>query len=459
MPKLKATLLPSWKNLNEAWRYALAAFVLLRLFYTVWSWALFTFQPLAVQNLDFAGEPILSIFSLKDSQARIYLREVNGEILTFSAADARHVTDRETGSVWDISTGMAVEGTHKGAALRPAKTPAARLFPYHGVAPYPHVWLSIWQRFDVNWYISIAENGYGQIPGDIHFPPLFPLLMRVLQPVFGSSFLAGLFIAHLAALFAFKLLYETFLRWGEANTGRRAFLFFAIYPAVFFLFSAYSESLFLAATLPTFKAMHKRSWLWAGFWTFCALLIRLQGVALLAPLLFLMWQDRPFLGKLSHWAGLLVAASGGLFYLFIRSIYTVQNTLPLVEEELHARLVFPWQSYGYAIKTLLSGNASFIDFLNWAITTLFLILLVAGWNNTPHEYSLFAAVSLVVILTRMVETQPLVSMTRYALTLFPSFYALSLAGKGPLSRRVILYLSILLNLYLSGQFFLWGWVG
>lgn len=458
MSKLKTTLLQSWQKVNAAWRYALLAFILLRLLYAGWSWIIFTIQPIAVQNFEFAGEPILSTFRLKDSQAHIYLREVNGEILTFQPHGAEYVVDQQTGSVWNILNGTAVQGKYKGMILRPAKTHPSQLFPYHGMPPHPNTWLAMWQRFDANWYLSIAENGYGQIPGDVHFPPLFPLLMRALQPVFGSSFLAGLFISHLATLFALKFLYELFLGWGEANTGRRAFLFFVIYPAVFFLFGAYSEPLFLAAAILAFKAMHKRSWLRAGFWIFCAFLIRLQGAALLAPMLFLMRRDCPFLRRLSHWAGLLVAASAGLLYLYLRSLYTAKDALPLVETELHARLVFPWQSYAYAIHALFSGSAAFIDFLNWAITTLFLILLAAGWKKIPLEYNLFTAVSLAILLSRMVETQPLVSMSRYALTLFPSFYILSLAGKGPFSRRLIIYLSILLNLYLSGQFFLWGWV-
>jgi hypothetical protein len=61
-------------------------------------------------------------------------------------------------------------------------------------------------------------------------------------------------------------------------------------------------------------------------------------------------------------------------------------------------------------------------------------------------------------MTRIVETQPLMSMVRYSITLFPSFYVLGLAGENSWIRRAIIYLSILLNLYLSGQFFIWGWV-
>lgn len=458
MSKLKETLFQPWQSIGESWRYAIAAFLLLRLLYAGWSWIVLTVQPVAVQNFEFAGEPIVSIFRLRDSQAYTFSREVNGNVLTFVPADADHLTDRQTGSVWNISNGAAVQGEYKGSSLRPAKTSASRLFPYHGAAPYSGMWLALWQRFDANWYISIAEKGYGAIPGDIHFPPLFPLLMRALRPIFGSSFLAGLFISHLGTVLVLNYLYELFITWGDKETGRRALLFFAIFPTFFFLFSAYSEPLFLAAAFLAFKAMQQRSWLWAGFWVFCAFLIRLQGVALLAPMLVLMWRDRPFLGRLSHWGGFLISGIAVLTYLYLRSTTALQNALPLIEEDLHARLVFPWQSYAYAVKTIFTGNASFVDFLNWAITTLFLILLAAGWKKIPCEYSLFTAVSLMVILSRLVETQPLVSMSRYALTLFPSFYILSLAGKQPLLRRAIIYPSILLNLYLSGQFFLWGWV-
>jgi hypothetical protein len=58
----------------------------------------------------------------------------------------------------------------------------------------------------------------------------------------------------------------------------------------------------------------------------------------------------------------------------------------------------------------------------------------------------------------MNSTQPLVSMTRYVLAVFPVFIVLGMWGKNPWVNRVILYTSILLQLYLSAQFILWGWV-
>ena len=89
---------------------------------------------------------------------------------------------------------------------------------------------------------------------------------------------------------------------------------------------------------------------------------------------------------------------------------------------------------------------------------MFLVLLVWGWKKIPLEYNLYTAVSILIILIRIVETQPLISMSRYSLMLFPTFYAFSLAAENPVLRRVIVYGFILLHLYLSGQFLIWGWV-
>jgi hypothetical protein len=276
--------------------------------------------------------------------------------------------------------------------------------------------------------------------------------------VFGSAFLAGLFISHLATLYVIKLLYDTFFQWGGNSLAKRAILFVLIYPTSFFLFSVYTESLFLVTALLALQHMRKRSWAWVGFFIFCAILTRLQGAALMIPMIYGIWRDRPFLGRLVHWFGLALPAFGGLFYVFSRSKQVTDGAVPFVESDWHARLVPPWETYWYAIQTLLSGTFTFIDFLNWVIVTLFIILLVLGWREIPLEYNLYTAMSLLIILIRIVETQPLISMSRYALTLFPSFFILGLVGENPWLRRLIVYTFIPLNLYLSAQFFLWGWV-
>jgi len=458
IPPDKNALIQRWKKIDDSWRFALFAFSIIRILYALWSWIILTSQPLAVQNIELSGERLLTIFNLQTSRAYVYLRGINGHELTFQAEGPNTVRDSQSGSLWDISTGTAFVGNYKGFTLSQSKTAPSEIFPYHSARPYPNRWLAIWQRFDANWYISVAENGYGSIGGDDHFPPIFPLLIRILKPFFGSASLAGLFISHLATLYATKLLYDTYSQWGEDSLARRATLLFLIFPTSFFLFSVYSESIFLVMALLSLQYMTKLSWPWAGFFAFCAILTRLQGAALIITMIYLMWRDRPFLGKLSHWFGLALPGIAGLFYLFLRSRQVAGGVVPLVEADWHAQLVLPWQTYWHAIQTLFSGNFTFIDLLNWAVVTLFIILLVLGWQKIPLEYNLYTVFSLLIILIRIVETQPLISMSRYALTLFPSFFILGMASENAWLRRLIVYTFIPLNLYLSDQFFLWGWV-
>ena len=456
---LKNNAIQHWTALDESWRFAIALFVVARLLFGLWSWVVFTIQPVAIQNFELSGEPILSVFKLKNSQHSVYLREVNGDVLTFRALGSDFIVDQQTGSVWNISDGRAIQGPSINSVLvTPAKTSTQDIFPYNGVTPYPGIGLAVWQRFDANLYTAIAENGYGNIPGDTHFPPLYPLLIRISQPIFGNAFLAGLFISHLATLYMLKLLYDVFRQWGDRETGRRAILFFVIFPTFFFFFSAYSEAVFMVSVLLSLRCMKTRSWAWAGFWTFCAILIRLQGAALLVPMIYLMYADPPFLRKTSHWAGFIVAGFGGVSYLYLRYVEGTGRLLPTVESEWQARLALPGESYLYAIRTIIAGNSTFIDLLNFIVATLFVILLFRGWRKIPLEYNLFAAVNLFILSIRIVETQPLNSMIRFSLTLFPAFYTLGLAGERPWLRRVITYSSIALSLYLSGQFMIWGWV-
>src|SRR5687768_4345427 len=98
-------LIKRWKTLDESWRFAITAFLIARLFYGLWSWMILTIQPLAVQNIDLSGEPVLTIFNLETSQAYMYLREIDGQSLTFRAISGTIVTDLQTGGLWDSSTG------------------------------------------------------------------------------------------------------------------------------------------------------------------------------------------------------------------------------------------------------------------------------------------------------------------------------------------------------------------
>jgi hypothetical protein len=86
------------------------------------------------------------------------------------------------------------------------------------------------------------------------------------------------------------------------------------------------------------------------------------------------------------------------------------------------------------------------------------VVLAAGWRRLPRAYALYAAASLIAVSVRYVDTQPLNSMIRYVLPLFPLFMILGAWGQNRWVMRALAYSFVPLGLYLSAQFFLWGWV-
>jgi hypothetical protein len=86
-------------------------------------------------------------------------------------------------------------------------------------------------------------------------------------------------------------------------------------------------------------------------------------------------------------------------------------------------------------------------------------MVLAVWRVLPREYGLYALAMYLAPLFRMTTAQPLVSMDRYALAIFPVFVLWGVWGKHAWVNRAFVYLSFPLQLYLSAQFVLWGWVG
>lgn len=448
-----------WYRLPQAWRFSLVSVTTIRVFYTLWSLMFLSSFSLVVQNQEFFGEPVVTVFDLYTSHSYVYNRLIDGEILTFQKFDSTHLTDTKTGSIWQFSNGAGVLGFYEGRFLSPADILTEGLFPYQGVSAHPAPWLAIWQRFDVNWYLAIAQNGYGSVSGDVHFPPLYPVLTRLLSIIFRNDFISALIISQFALYFMVKLLYDLFTEWGDDRLARRALFFLLIFPTSFFFFSAYTEALFMIFAILCLKAVQNMKWYWAGFWVFCAILVRLQGVALIVPLVWSLLQTRlrnvRFVDLL--FAGLGPAVAIGV-YLLIRAKGGDSSVVPFTETNLHARIVPPWENLIYSVQYIFDGLAGYIDIFNLVTLILFSALLVVYWKKFPLEYGLFSAASIVVLIMRLVDTQPLNSMIRYLLTIFPVFYVFGMLAENKWVNRLIFVCFLALNLFLSAQFFLWGWV-
>ena len=448
-----------WRAIDPAWRFALGAYLVARVALSVWAFVIALLFPVIVRNLDLFGAPTLAVFDLSSGERYAYSRVIGDTTLAFRPGDPGFVIDEQTNSVWSLRDGRAITGTLAGRAFGTAVYSVEEIYPYHGVAPEKNPWLSVWQRFDANWYLAIAARGYGTIIGDTHFPPLYPALIRVVGTIIGDDFVAALVMSNLAFVIALALLYRIAREQWDAATAERTVALLLIFPTAFFFFGAYTESLFLLLALLTLRAMQNQQWAFAGLWIFCAILTRLQGVALVVPLAYALWRTRPFDQKFARGVALALPALAMGLYLGLRAMTGDSSVVPLAETDLHARMAMPWENYFYALQTLASGKFIVADVLNFLVTTLCALVLVIGWRKLPPLWNLYAWASLIVLTMRVVETQPLNSMGRYALTLFPVFALCGVWSKNSWVQRALAYPGFALTLFLCAQFVLWGWVG
>jgi hypothetical protein len=83
-----------------------------------------------VLNMDARGLPLLITFDKASTSARIFLRKLDGQVLTFAAVDQRTLRDDQTKSVWNRATGVASGGSLKGK----------RLSPHVGIVSFTKTW-------------------------------------------------------------------------------------------------------------------------------------------------------------------------------------------------------------------------------------------------------------------------------------------------------------------------------
>lgn len=316
-----------------------------------------------------------------------------------------------------------------------------------------HLLVNVWERWDTGWYLKIAGFGYNAADGTVSFMPLYPELVRALGALIGNELLAALLISNLACLLTILLFYEVALCEGLDNTAALwASFFFAFFPSFFFLFTAYTDSLFLGLTLGTWLLARRRQWVAAGLLGSLATLCRLQG-AVLSPVLgwvFLayaagvpgarpleqvrqvagLWADRSGRGKLwaalknPAWLALLLPAVTFLLYSLYLRLSGLGSIPATLEQHWGIRTVAPWTGFGLFLQRLVTTPRVFIDWIDLASLVAVLILLGLGLRRLDPALSLYSWLALALFFMRGTPPHLLDSFNRYLLSLFPVFLIL-----------------------------------
>ncbi|HEX8732500.1 MAG TPA: glycosyltransferase family 39 protein [Ktedonobacterales bacterium] len=339
----------------------------------------------------------------------------------------------------------------------------------HRIAPQLAYFYRVWTLFDGIWFTSIARYGYRIVP-QAAYSPLYPLLIRLTTPLAGGHItLAGLLVANACSLGAFVILGRLVERQFGAPVARRTLFYYAIFPTGLFFASEFTEGLFLLLSVAAFLLMRQRRWTLSGALIALAALTRSQGMLLLAPLtieagvwLWREWREWAHTQRLraalalSGAFALPLAAYFG-FDLYLAWQYAMPNVAvrALTYTTWRRYLDWPWVGVTNNFVTLVTGGPSaprlevltdFVFLAFWLGACIVMLLPVRlKLPRLPASWIGYSWLSLApsLLLPAHIPGGGLMSISRYALVVFPCLVLMALLGnRYPRAHRLMVALCI-----------------
>jgi hypothetical protein len=362
-------------------------------------------------------------------------------------------------------------------------------------------------RWDSAWYLVIAHYGYRPDLGVFTAPrtaffPLYPLGLRGIASLGVAPVLAGVLLslgALALALYGIHRLTTLELGPRAGESARLAVLLTAFAPMAFYLSSVYSESLYLALSVGLFWSARHGRWMYVGVLGGLAAATRSTGLLLALPALMMYLygprEDRPVDFLCDHaaslrpryrvradvlWLALLPA--GIVLYGAYLALGGGDPLAPLHAQDVWGRhfagpFVGVWDGLLAAVdgaRQLLSFQSAHVYFpaapgspsvSAWHNLVLLAFLLAAVpalvgvVRRLPLAYGAYALAALVLALSYPVAAQPLMSLPRFLLVLFPlTIWQADWLARHPGARRALLVLSAALLVVFASQFATWHWV-
>jgi hypothetical protein len=339
--------------------------------------------------------------------------------------------------------------------------------------------LAPWDRWDALHYTRIVMDGYRADNGTAQFHPLYPLIATPMAAI-GAHPLFSLLIVSSATgllmLLAFQRLALLDLNQESTNFSILAFMLF---PSAFILFAPYSESLFLLFSVASFIGMRKKKWWLAGAAAGCAALTRQQGLFLLLPLAWELWetQGRNLHKSLRSWkAWSILGLVPGGYLLWIVYRWQLLSDLELSTDSLNSLIysflispsanqvvevqafLLPWKALWIALSQVFSRPD--LDLVtNLVFGAYFLILLALAWRHLPSSYRIYtAAITLVSFSYYTGPVHPYMGLLRHLLLAFPVFIGLAASLQRPCQRLGVIAVNLIGFLFLLWLYVLHVWV-
>jgi len=314
-------------------------------------------------------------------------------------------------------------------------------------------------RYDVIWYIGIAQHGYGHRPGDTAFHPLYPLLTGLLGRMFGGEYLlAAWLIAQVCCVTMLALLYRLVALDDDEATAQRTTLFLIGSPLGFSFLLPYTESLLLLSIVAALYAARCGRWWLAGAAGGAAALTKQPGVVVVLPLLWELWQQHRDAARIhglrvlsSPLAGLALtplallgwiiyrATLGDVAFLWYRPDTLISALLvtPSYADVWGETFSWPWVNFGYALDQLRQ-RPYFYLLLNVLVMLIMLALTLAAAVRVRRSYAIYSLTLAALNLSIVYPLWPYMGIIRRFTIIFPLFIQLARWARSP----VVLWLTL-----------------
>lgn len=342
-------------------------------------------------------------------------------------------------------------------------------------APPLAEFFTVWNRWDTGHYLEIATNGYNPATENPAFFPLYPLLIRALDPVLpGRALGAALVIASVATIAALAVIHRLVEDLYDTPTAQRTAQYLMASPFAFYLVAAYNESLFVALATACLYCLRRGHWWLAGGFAGLASATRYFGVVLgLAFAIEYLRQREWRLRRIRLDALAVLLVPSGLIAFMIYSARSFDDPLrfaTLQQEAWGHTLSPPWTGISATvdqIRDMLANSGSplqsgvvlnIIDLMTLVVVVTLLVLAVVGpWRLDDRSWYLvafgavgFLAAAMSPMLTHL---PPLHGLPRYALEVLAVFIVLARLGADRRFERAYLFPAITLQAVLLIAYF------
>jgi hypothetical protein len=335
----------------------------------------------------------------------------------------------------------------------------------HRVLPVRNGWhnaITGWLKQDAQHYLYVAQHGYSlNRDASAAFYPGYPLLIRGVSYLFlGHMVLAAYLVSNGALLAALVVLHRLTEHEYDLPAARRAVLCLCLFPTAFFLFDAYSESVFLLATIGAFALARRGHWVCAGLAGAAATLTRSVGVVIVLALAVEAVhqtiegrraagpqgpRDRLARPAIRLGASVLPLAGIGGYLLFWQLRYHNWYRPLQVEQviwEHHFSL--PWVTLWRGMMTAaqdapLAGHGW--QALDFVVVAVGLALGIWVAVRGRPVYAVYTWASILFFLCAVRSGRPLLSDPRFLVVIFPLFWALARLGRRPGAHVAVVALS------------------